>query len=268
MYRLAAEKLGGYCPTIRMLEEDNVRRGFFERSAFEAVLAGPPDELKPAMLTAYITGWRIKSELLSRQRHHVDLEAGWLRLEPGETKNRKGRMFPLVPELRAVLEGQLATTREFERRTGQVVSSLFHREGEPIRSFRRAWLTACLKAGFARLVSKKPRVIEAFRIPHDFRRTAVRNLERASVPRPTAMAMVGIRTESIYRRYAIADEAMLREGGDKLAAFGETRQAATVLPYPEASPGRRYSQRHSQSTMMPASGRAQPFENIGGQGRD
>jgi len=26
MYRLAPEKLGGYCPTIRMLEEDNVRR--------------------------------------------------------------------------------------------------------------------------------------------------------------------------------------------------------------------------------------------------
>src|SRR5437867_2533972 len=56
MYRLAVEKLGGYCPTIRMLEEDNVRRGFFERPAFEAVLAGLPDELKPAILAAYIMG--------------------------------------------------------------------------------------------------------------------------------------------------------------------------------------------------------------------
>jgi len=31
------------------------------------------------------------------------------------------------------------------------------------------------------------------------------------------MAMVGHRTESIYRRYAIADEAMLKEGAIKLA---------------------------------------------------
>src|SRR5262249_19757929 len=82
MYRLMAEGLGGYCPVIHMLDEDNVRQGFFERSALQAVLAGLPGELKPPILTAYITGWRIKSELLTRQRHHVDLETGWLRLEP------------------------------------------------------------------------------------------------------------------------------------------------------------------------------------------
>jgi hypothetical protein len=33
------------------------------------------------------------------------------------------------------------------------------------------------------------------------------------------MAMVGQRTESIYRGYAIADKAMLKEGAIKLAAF-------------------------------------------------
>ena len=27
---------------------------------------------------------------------HVDFEAGWLRPEPGETKYREGRMFPLL----------------------------------------------------------------------------------------------------------------------------------------------------------------------------
>ncbi len=39
------------------------------------------------------------------------------------------------------------------------------------------------------------------------------------MPRSAATAMVGPRTESIYRRYAIADEAMLKEGAIKLAAF-------------------------------------------------
>ena len=31
------------------------------------------------------------------------------------------------------------------------------------------------------------------------------------------MKMVGHKTEAIYRRYAIVDEAMLREGAEKLA---------------------------------------------------
>jgi len=225
MYRLAEENLGGYRPTIRMLKEDNVRRGFFERPQFEALLAHFPDDLQPAISTAYITGWRIKSELFSRQRHHVDLEAGWLRLEPGETKNRKGRMFPLVPELHAVLERQLAATRAFQQRTGCVVPWLFHREGQPIRSFRRTWVTACKKAGLSE------------RIPHDFRRTAVRNLERAGVPRSTAMAMVGHRTEAISRRYAIVDEAMLREGAEKLAVFHEAQQPAARVSRSRRAPG-------------------------------
>lgn len=52
----------------------------------------------------------------------------------------------------------------------------------------------------------------------------MRNLERAGVPRSVAMAMVGHRTESVYRRYAIADEAMLKEGAIKLAAFHESEK--------------------------------------------
>lgn len=51
------------------------------------------------------------------------------------------------------------------------------------------------------------------RIPHDFRRTAVRNLERAGVSRSDAMNMVGHKTEAIYRRYAISDEKSLKEAG-------------------------------------------------------
>jgi integrase len=78
------------------------------------------------------------------------------------------------------------------------------------------------------------------RIPHDFRRTAIRNLERAGVPRSTAMKMVGHRTEAIYRRYAIVDEQMLREGADKLHAVHQTEAASSPvvrLPRDGASSG-------------------------------
>jgi integrase len=207
-------------PYIPMLTENNTRKGFFGIGEFRGVITHLPDDLQPAFETAYVAGWRVRSELLTRQKLHVDLQHGWLRLEPGETKNGDGRVFPLTPELRAILERQLARTSKVEREIGEVIPWLFHRDGKPIKVFRRAWITACKKAGVPE------------RIPHDLRRTAVRNLERAGVPRSAAMKMVGHKTESIYRRYAIADEAMLREGAAKLSALHQAEQAqpATIRP--------------------------------------
>jgi integrase len=118
-------------------------------------------------------------------------------------KSGEGRNFPLIPELRAVLAEQLERTAALELATDQIIPWLFHKEGKSIGSFRKAWASACKRAGIAG------------KIPHDFRRTAVRNLERAGVPRSAAMAMVGHQTESIYRRYAIADDGMLKEGAIK-----------------------------------------------------
>jgi integrase len=98
-------------PEVPMLHVENARKGFFEPEQHRAVVEHLPDYLKPVAQVAYITGWRTKSELLTRQWRHVDLDAGWLRLDPGETKNGEGRMFPLTPELRTVLEAQRETVR-------------------------------------------------------------------------------------------------------------------------------------------------------------
>jgi hypothetical protein len=64
------------------------------------------------------------------------------------------------------------------------------------------------------------------------RRSAVRRLERASVSRSVAMKLVGHRTESIYRRYAIVSQRDLAEGVAKLAALRacEPAEARTVIP--------------------------------------
>jgi integrase len=129
-----------------MLREDNARKGFFEAAEFQAVHASLPEPLKAVAETAYVTSWRIRSELLTRRWTHVDFEAGWIRLEPGETKNREGRMFPMTPTLRVALERQRAHTRAIEHATGQVIPWMFHRDGRPIKYFRRAWLTACTAA--------------------------------------------------------------------------------------------------------------------------
>lgn len=78
-------------PYIEMLRENNARRGFFERAAFESVRAHLPPYAQPAATFAYLTGWRLKSEILPLQWRQVDFKAGIVRLDVGTTKNNDGR---------------------------------------------------------------------------------------------------------------------------------------------------------------------------------
>jgi hypothetical protein len=56
------------------------------------------------------------------------------------------------------------------------------------------------------------------------------------------MKMVGHKTESIYRRYAIVDEAMLKEGAAKLHTLHEAQgPAASVIPLTKATRTKRVS---------------------------
>jgi integrase len=212
-FNLAVEKgLLAFTPKFPTIKLNNARQGFFEEADYHAVRSKLPDYLQPVIEVAYYTGWRVRSELLPLTWDRVDLDAGVIRLDPGTTKNNEGRTFPyrqagvtVLPELEAVLQLQRARTDETQRRLGMVIPYVFHREGRPIRDFYAAWRTACTAAGLPG------------RIPHDFRRTAVRNMERRGVPRSVAMKLVGHKTESMYRRYAIVNEAQLVEGVAKLA---------------------------------------------------
>ena len=72
---------------IPMLKERNVRTGFFEREQITRIVAHLPTAIRPAVQLAYITGWRIPSEVLPLQWRHVDFEARVVRLDPHTTKN-------------------------------------------------------------------------------------------------------------------------------------------------------------------------------------
>jgi integrase len=94
MVALARHEHGLAIPFAKaMCEERNARKRFFEVDALEAVCSNLRPELVAFARTAYLTGWRCR-ELRSRQWAHVAFDAGWLRLEREETKNREGRMFP------------------------------------------------------------------------------------------------------------------------------------------------------------------------------
>jgi len=198
-----------HVPYVPMLRENNVRTGFFERDQFEAVRTALPDALRGLVTFAYLTGWRIRSEVLPLTWARVDRTAKTVRLEPGTTKNAEGRMllYGDLPEFVDVIDAQW-TVHEQLKKQNVICPFVFTREGEPIKAFRKSWDKACAAAGYPA------------KIPHDFRRTAVRNFERAGVSRSVAMQITGHKTESVYRRYAIVSEGDLREGLGKLANPG------------------------------------------------
>ena len=92
-------------PYIPMLKENNVRKGFFEYGEFIALRDALPDCLKPVVTFAYYSGWR-KQEILSLRWNQVDVNARTVRLEPGTTKNDKGRLLVLDGELLETIQTQ------------------------------------------------------------------------------------------------------------------------------------------------------------------
>lgn len=205
-------------PHIPMLQEDNVRTGFFEPEQFASVLAHLPDEVRPVVEVAYISGWRIASEILPLEWRRVDFEAGEIKLDSGTTKNREPRTFPMTDELRAVLLERHAEHLRLKKSWG-IYPLVFFREVEgldgkmkpiPIVSFRKAWQTACRSAGCPG------------RFPHDLRRTAVRNLVRVGIPERVAMSMTGHKTPSVFQRYNITSGNDLKDAARRMNAARET----------------------------------------------
>ena len=79
---------------------------------------------------------------------------------------------------------------------------------QPIVSFGKAWKRACIDAGCPD------------RIPHDLRRTAIRNFVRNGIPERVAMRLTGHKTASVFARYDIVS------GGDLRGAAARLNDAA------------------------------------------
>jgi integrase len=192
-------------PHFPLLQEDNVRTGFFEPDQYRAVLSRRPAHLQPVIAFAYVTGWRIPSEVLTLEWRQVDFDGREVRLDPGQTKNREGRVFPFTPDLEALLRAQQAMTDALKPTKG-IIPFVFHRYGRRVTKFPKTWRDACVAGGCPG------------RIPHDLRRTAVRNLVRAGVSETVAMKLTGHKTRSVFERYNIVSDGDLREAVAKLAA--------------------------------------------------
>lgn len=198
-------------PPFPLLSIQNTRTGFVEQGDLDKITAKLADHLRPLAQFAYLTGWRV-SECVGLTWRQVDLDGGWVRLEPGTTKNGEARSFPLrtLPELNALMERQREAVTALEKKREQIIAWCFPKpDGSPIGRFDKRWRQACKAAGHPGTLF------------HDLRRSAVRNLERAGVSRSASMKLSGHKTESVFRRYAIVDSADLEEAAAMLAAHRE-----------------------------------------------
>ena len=208
-------------PYIPLLKERNVRTGFFEFEQFASVLAHLPTALQPVIEFAYITGWRIDSEVLPLEWRHVDFDGGDVRLDAHTTKNDEPRVFPLTDDLLPLLKQQHAEHVRLKK-AGHIFPFVFFREladrrGGPkaprqILKYAKAWKAATVAAACPG------------RIPHDLRRTAVRNMVRRGVPERVAMQLTGHKTRSVFEWYNIVSAGDLRAAATLLSGLTGTKK--------------------------------------------
>ncbi len=189
-------------PKIHLLEENNIRMGFFEHSHFLTLRSRLPKHLYGPITIGYFYGFR-KSEILGLTWDRIDMATGVLRLEPIDTKNKEPRTIYLNEECRAIIQAQWDSRKDLKA----IIPYVFPNEdGEGIiTDFRKSWATACKDV--AELRGK---------LFHDLRRTAVRNMIRAGVPQKVAMMISGHKTASVFERYNIIDEGDLKDATLKI----------------------------------------------------
>ena len=191
----------------RPLARESPRQGFFEHPEYLAVRAHLPAPWQDILDLAYYSGWR-KNEILGLTWDELDEAGGVIRLSPARSKTLVGRILPISHPIAEALARRRA-------RRDPDSPLVFHRDGIPVRRWRTAWRTACQAAGVPT------------RFLHDCRRTAARNLIRASVPERVAMLLTGHKTRAIFDRYNIINEQELLEAGDQLVAYLAQHAQAT-----------------------------------------
>jgi integrase len=177
-------------PFFAMRKETNVRQGFLADEIYPILKdAISEPEIKLLYVIAYHTGIR-KGELLALRWNSVDLEAGFIDLIANTTKNGEARRVPIFGDMMELL----TAAKQWRDENFPGCPWVFHRFGKRVIDFRRVWLLATKVAGVPDLLF------------HDLRRTAVRNMRKASVPQVIRMKISGHKTDSMERRYNIVDD--------------------------------------------------------------
>lgn len=203
-------------PCIEFLsEKGNARKGFCEESEFRAIHGFLPDYLQDLALFGYCTGMRL-GEVLSLKWEYLKGDVIELQAEDAKGDGDEGnaRLIPMVgKDLAGILERRKIARQVKAGDTTTLAALIFHHKGNTIVDIRKAWKTACKKAGVPG------------RLFHDLRRSAVKNLDEAGVSRDVAMQISGHKTQAMYSRYNIADVKRVRKALERTQEFREAAAA-------------------------------------------
>lgn len=172
-------------PNFPTIEVRNARQGFFEAADFWRVHAALRDPVADMAHLAYVIGWR-RDEIRTLTWSMVHRDAREIRLT--DTKNGHPRVVPIAGAVAALIERRWKV-----RAVG--CAAVFHRAGKELlrETVTKEFSRTCARVGLA-----------GWRF-HDLRRTASRNMRAAGVDPYTVMKIMGHRSESQARRYAIDD---------------------------------------------------------------
>ena len=169
---------------VKKLPENNVRERVLDSDGFEALLSACPQYLSPIVLVAYYTGMR-KSEIVFLTWEEVDLQNRFIRLKGDRTKTGVARSIPLHPRVWEALSRLPRGIRS---------SRVFLWKGKPVDDIKKAFKTACTKAGLTDFTF------------HDLRHCAINNLRLAGNDYFKIMAMSGHKTMNVFKRYNLVTE--------------------------------------------------------------
>jgi integrase len=186
-------------PKFTMLDGETVREGFTDYGDFCRLLPELPEYLRPLIEYLYLGGWR-KSAARNLEWKEIDMRGRTATLKGMNSKNKEPWVLSLSGRLWEIIQ-ERAKVRRLD------CPYVFHLDGEKIGDFRKAWKSACQRAGLSGLLI------------HDLRRSAARNLSRAGVKEQTAMRITGHKTTAMYRRYNIVDEEEIRKAQEKVQVY-------------------------------------------------
>lgn len=184
---------------VTMPDPHNERDRVLTPDEWTRLCAEAAPHLKPILKVAYHLGLRY-GEIVRLTWDRVDLKRGIITLTAKDTKARRPRKVPLTPELTEVFRDLYKV-----RYLGQ--DRVFLRNGESIQSVRTAFENAKDRAKIANLRF------------HDLRHCAATNMRRAGVDVMTAMAIIGHRSEKMYKRYNTIDEADLKQAASRINTY-------------------------------------------------
>ena len=121
-------------------------------------------------------------------------------------------------DLEELIRRRRRVTDELERRVGRTVPWIFHRDGEPIRTFRRAWIAACRRVGIPTAGARRL-------TPHHFRKTRTRDVLAATGDPYLTASLLRWKGIAMVKRYRVMDERDRKEAVAAAAALRAKRKA-------------------------------------------